>query len=125
MDENEIAYRIIGAGIEVHKHLGPGLLESAYHECLKKELNLQGVLFESEVPISVSYKNEVVDIAYRVDLLVENKVIIELKAVPGVDALHKAQLLTYLRLFDKKLGLLMNFNEIVLKQGICRVVNNL
>ena len=125
MNENEIAYKVIGAAIEVHKHLGPGLLESTYHECLKTELELRGVSFESEVSLPVSYKDRIINTAYRIDLLVENRIIIELKAVSKIEAIYKAQLLTYLRLCDKKLGLLMNFNEIVLKQGICRVVNNL
>ena len=125
MDENETAYKVIGAAIEVHKYLGPGLLESAYHSCLKQELDILGLRYESEVPLALDYKGAIVDIAYRADLLVENKLLIELKAVGNINELYKAQLLTYLRLSKKKLGLLIDFNEVVLRNGIARVVNNL
>lgn len=125
MDENGIAYKVIGAAIEVHKYLGPGLLESAYHSCLKQELDILGLRYESEVPLALDYKGTIVDIAYRADLLVENKLLIELKAVGNINELYKAQLLTYLRLSKKKLGLLIDFNEVVLRNGIARVVNNL
>ena len=125
MDENELASIVIGSAIEVHKALGPGLLESAYHECLMHELGSRRIVYESEVPISVNYKGYLVGDAYRADLLVGNKLIVELKAVETVDAIHKAQLLTYLRLTDRRLGLLVNFNTVLLKDGICRVVNNL
>ena len=125
MDENEVNRKVIGAAIEVHRVLGPGLLESTYHDCLKHELELLGIGYESESPIALDYKGKIIGDAYRIDLLVENKVIIELKTVSKLLELHKAQLLTYLKLTNKKLGLLINFNEILLKHGIKRIVNNL
>jgi len=125
MDENIIANKVIGAAIEVHRTLGPGLLESAYQDCLRHELYHSGIECECELPIALSYKGLVVGEAYRIDLIVENKLIIELKTVSGLQDIHKAQLLTYLRLTKKKLGLLINFNEVLLKNGIKRVVNNL
>lgn len=125
MDENRIAYQVIGAAIEVHKVLGPGLLESAYQSCLIKELELMGIEYEAEAPITLEYKGEFIENAYRVDLYVENKIIVELKTVEELTDKHKAQLLTYLRLADRKLGLLINFNEVMIKNGIRRVVNKL
>ena len=125
MGENEIANKVIGAAIEVHRALGPGLLESAYQDCLKQELNCIGLGFECESPIVLEYKGLIVGEAYRLDLLIENKVIIELKTVSNLLDIHKSQLLTYLRLTKKKLGLLINFNEILLKHGIKRIANNL
>jgi len=125
MNENVITSKVIGAAIEVHKILGPGLLESAYHDCLKHELMSAGLEYESESPITLNYKGLVIGEAYRLDLLVENKVIIELKTVSKLSDIHKIQLLTYLRLTNKKLGLLINFNEILLKHGIKRIANNL
>ena len=125
MNENAIANKVIGAAIEVHRTLGPGLLESAYQDCLKYELNRIDLGFESESPVTLNYKGLIVGEAYRLDLLIENKVIIELKTVSTLLNIHKTQLLTYLRLTNKKLGLLINFNEILLKNGINRIVNNL
>lgn len=125
MYENDVATEIIGASIEVHKALGPGLLESAYHECLKRELGLRQIAFESEVQIAVSYKGLVLSDVYRADLLVDNKVIVELKTVEQIKPVHKAQLLTYLRLSGRKLGLLINFYVPVLKNGVYRVANKL
>lgn len=125
MGENMIANKVIGAAIEVHRTLGPGLLESAYQDCLKHELNCIGLEFESESPVILNYKGLIVGEAYRLDLLIENKVIIELKTVSKLLDIHKTQLLTYLRLTNKKLGLLINFNEILLKHGINRIANNL
>ncbi|MFW5454537.1 GxxExxY protein [Thioalkalivibrio sulfidiphilus] len=125
MHENDIARICIGAAIEVHRVLGPGLLESAYHQCLCEELRHRGMTFETEVPLALRYRNEVVGCAYRIDLLVENSVLIELKSVEQLMPLHAMQLLTYLRLANRKLGLLINFNTRVLKTGIKRVVNNL
>jgi GxxExxY protein len=125
MNENEIAHKIIGAAIEVHKVLGPGLLESAYNTCLLREPDEYGLACESEVPLAVQYKGVIVTQAYRADLLVENKVLVELKTVNKLTGLHRAQLLTYLRLSHRKLGLLINFNELILKNGISRTVNNL
>jgi len=125
MDENEITGIIVSAAIEVHRLIGPGLLESVYHSCMKKELINRGLSFESEVPLSVKYKGEIFQDVYRLDLLVESKVVIELKAIERLADMHRAQLLTYLRLSNKKLGLLINFNESTLKAGLKRVVNNL
>ena len=90
MKENDIAYKVIGACIEVHKSLGPGLLESAYHSCLEKELDILGLRYESEVPLTLGYKGITVDIAYRADLLIENKLLVELKAIGNINELYKA-----------------------------------
>ena len=125
MDENSLATEVIGAAIEVHRALGPGLLESAYHECLVHELELRQLTFEKEVPIALDYKGVVVGVAYRADLLVGNKLLVELKTVDRLLPVHKAQLVTYLRLTNRKLGLLINFNVTVLKDGIQRVALNL
>jgi GxxExxY protein len=124
MDENALSRLVIGAAIEVHKALGPGLLESVYQTCLLKELHIRGVWVESEVPVTVTYKGDVITEAYRVDLLVNNKLVVELKAVDQLTSVHKAQLLTYLRLMNRRLGLLINFNELVVRNGINRVINN-
>lgn len=125
MLENELSRKVIGAAIEVHKVLGPGLLESTYQRCLMRELVLNGIEFEAEAPIALEYKGEVITDAYRVDLLIGNMLVVELKVVEKLHELHKAQILTYLKLLDKKLGLLINFNELTIKNGIKRVVNNL
>jgi GxxExxY protein len=125
MGDNEIATKVIGAAIEVHRILGPGLLESAYHDCLIHEFKLRGVSFESEVPLAIEYKGLKIGQAYRADLLVENRLLVELKTVDTVLPVHKAQLLTYLRLMNRKLGLLINFDVPVMKDGVFRVVNNL
>jgi len=125
MDENSLATEVIGVAIEVHRALGPGLLESAYHECLVHELELRKLTFEKEVPIVLDYKGVVVGVAYRADLLVGNKLLVELKTVDRLLPVHKAQLVTYLRLTNRKLGLLINFNVTVLKDGIQRVAFNL
>lgn len=121
--ENEIAQQVIGAAIEVHRHLGPGLLESAYDECLCYELSRRGLRFERQVHLPVDYKGLRLDCAYRLDLLVQGVLIVELKAVDELLPIHKAQLLTYLRAAQKSVGLLINFNVPVLKTGIKRVVN--
>ena len=122
---NALSNLIIGAGIEVHRHLGPGLLESAYEECLYYELNSLSVDVQRQVSIPVVYKEVKLDCGYRADLVVEDSVIIELKAIDKIAPIHGVQLLTYLRLLDKRLGILMNFNVPILKQGIKRIVNNL
>lgn len=111
---------IIGAGIEVHRHLGPGLLESAYSECLCRELDLRGIKFNREVPLPVIYKEVRIDCSYRLDFVVEETVIVEIKAVDQLLPVHEAQLLTYLKISGKRVGLLMNFYESVLKDGIRR-----
>ncbi|HFE32627.1 MAG TPA: GxxExxY protein [Gammaproteobacteria bacterium] len=124
MKDSNLSGNVIGAAIEVHRIIGPGLLESAYQECLVHELRLRGLSVECEVPICVDYKGLVLGHAYRADLLVEGRLIVELKTVEQINPVHKAQLLTYLRLLKKPLGLLINFNTAVLKDGVCRVVNN-
>jgi GxxExxY protein len=121
--ENEISRKIIGAAIEVHKMLGPGLLESAYEECLCCEMQLRGIKFERQVPLSLNYKGVDLDCGYRLDLLVEDKVIVELKSVEALEPIHEAQLLTYLKLRNAWLGLIINFNVIMLKDGVRRQVN--
>lgn len=125
MTENELSNIIIGAAIEVHKALGPGLLESAYEATLHKELTLKGLDVKAQVGLPLVYKDVKLDIGYRVDLLVENKVIIEIKSVETLNDVHVAQLLTYLKLSGCKLGLLINFNVKQLKDGIKRLVNHL
>jgi GxxExxY protein len=123
--ENRISYRIIGAGIEVHRRLGPGLLEKTYAACLEYELAAVGLKVASEVRIPLIYKDLHVDCAYRADLIVDDKVLIEIKSVAAIQPIHKVQVLTYLRLTSLKLGLLMNFNTACLRDGVDRVVNGL
>ncbi len=125
MTENEISKVIIGCAINVHKVLGPGLLESSYEECLAYELNKTGLLIERQKPLPLIYQEVKLDIGYRVDLLIEKKVIIELKSVEFINDVHLAQILTYLKLSDCKLGLLLNFNVAKMIDGIKRVANNL
>ena len=125
MDLNQISSMIIGAAIEVHRHLGPGLLESDYEECLCRELALRGMRFARQVALPIEYKGSKLDCGYRLDVVVENKIILELKACENIEPIHKAQLLTYLKLSNIKLGLLLNFNNEVMKDGIVRVVNGL
>lgn len=125
MTENELSNIIIGVAIEVHKSLGPGLLESAYKECLFYKLNQMGLVVEKEKAMPLVFEGVKLDCGYRIDILVENKVVIELKSVEALNDVHLAQTLTYLKLGDFKLGLLINFNVALLKEGIKRVVNNL
>ena len=125
MTENEISSVIIGSAIEVHKQLGPGLLESSYEICLSHELRQRGLEVMTQVVLPVRYKEVKLEAGYRIDLIVENKVIIEVKAVEEFSGVHLAQILTYLRLSDIRLGLLINFNVAKLTNGLKRVVNNL
>ena len=125
MTENEISNKIIGAAIEVHKTLGPGLLESTYETCLSYELKQTGLNVHQQQALPVVYKSVKLNAGYRIDLLVESKVIIEVKSVAALADIHTAQLLTYLKLKNLKLGLLINFNEVLLKNGFKRIVNNL
>ena len=118
----DLTERIIGAAIEVHKALGPGLLESAYQTCLAHEFALRGLTFEQEKPLPVVYQGIRLDCGYRLDFAVDGKVVVELKAVDSIHAVHRAQLLTYLKLTGCKVGLILNFNEAVLKNGIERLV---
>ena len=122
MKVNEVTQTVIGAAIEVHRTLGPGLLESAYEECLCRELRLKKVEFDRQRQLPVEYKGIRLDSGYRLDLLVADQVVVEIKAVESLLPIHKAQLLTYLKLGGWQVGLLMNFNVPVLKQGIKRVV---
>ena len=119
----DLTESIIGAAIEVHRVLGPGLMESAYEECLCRELSLREHTFKRQVALPVTYKGVKLDCGYRIDIVVENTVILELKAVEEIAAIHEAQLITYLKLSDKRVGLLINFNVPVLKDGILRRVN--
>ncbi len=121
--ENQIAYSIIASAIHVHKELGPGLLENAYKECLFYALNKRGLFVEKEKPMPVIFEEVKMNCGYRIDLLVENKVVVELKSVEALNDIHLAQTLTYLRMGNFKLGLLINFNVRLLKNGIRRVIN--
>jgi GxxExxY protein len=123
MTENELAKTVFYAGLKVHKNLGPGLLESAYEECLAYELQKEGVFVEKQKPLPLVYEEIKLDAGYRIDLLVENKVIVELKSVESLNDLHLAQILTYLKLSGCKLGLLINFNTVLFKEGVRRVIN--
>jgi len=125
VDENDLSNRIIGAAIEVHKLLGPGLLESIYEEALATELQLQALDVVRQVEIEVSYKGRPLTNRLRLDLLVNDLVVVEAKSTEHILPVHEAQLLSYLRLSNKKLGLLINFNATVLRNSIRRVVNNL
>jgi GxxExxY protein len=120
---NQITSAVIGAAIEVHRHLGPGLLESAYDECLDREMTIRGIPFERQYPLPVEYKGIRLDCGYRLDYLVANQVVLELKSVETVLPVHEAQLLTYLQLGGWYAGLLINFNVEILKNGITRKVN--
>lgn len=122
MNENELSKQIIGKAIEIHKVLGPGLLESAYKECLYYELISSGLNVEKEKPLPIVYKDIKLDQGYRIDLLVENKVVIELKTVEAFTDVHMAQVLTYLKFGHFKLGLLINFNVTLLKDGLKRFI---
>ncbi|MBS4073362.1 MAG: GxxExxY protein [Algoriphagus sp.] len=125
MLENEISSQVIGAAIEVHKQLGPGLLESSYEACLHYELRERGLEVKSQVLVPILYKGFQLDAGYRLDILVENRVVLEIKSVEELEGIHTAQLLTYLRLTKLKLGLLINFNSVKLIDGVKRVANNL
>ena len=126
MDLNQLSSLVIKAAITVHQELGPGLLESVYQSCMLIELRDMGIEVQSEVPLPVFYRGQEVNAAgFRLDLLVENRLVVELKSVEKVQPVHKKQLLTYLRLADKPLGLLINFNEPMLKDGITRIINSL
>ena len=122
---DRITLAIIQAAIEVHRHLGPGLLENIYHECLVRELRMRELRVLTDERVPVYYKGQLLNARYQVDLLVEDAVIVELKAIETVLPVHCAQVLTYLRLTDKRVGLLINFNVSYLKQGVRRIVNDL
>ena len=125
MNENELSHIVFNGALKVHRNLGPGLLESSYEECLFYELNKSGLFIERQKSLPIIYENIKLDIGYRVDLLIEKKLIIELKSVDALNDIHFAQLLTYLKLSNCKLGLLINFNVTLIKNGIKRIANNL
>ncbi|NJN24496.1 MAG: GxxExxY protein [Cyclobacteriaceae bacterium] len=125
MDENDISYSIIGAAMEIHKTIGPGLLESAYESALAYELSELGLNVKHQVAMPFIYKGVVQEIGYRIDLMIDNKVIVEVKSIEKLAPVHFAQTLTYLRLSQLKLALLINFNGKTLKEGIHRIVNGL
>jgi len=121
--ENDLATEVIGSAITIHRALGPGLLESAYKECLFYELISKGLYVEKEKPLPLIYKEIKMDCGYRLDLLVENKIIVEVKAVEALNDVRLAQVLTYLKVSGCKLGLLMNFNVLKVKDGVRRIIN--
>ena len=123
MTENQIAKIVFEAALKVHKALGPGLLESAYEECLCYELRKQGLKTEKQKPLPLIYEEVQMEVGYRVDLLVEDKFIVEVKSVDALNDIHLAQILTYLKLANCKLGMLINFNVVLLKNGVKRVIN--
>ena len=125
MDINQLSNKIIGAAIEVHKAIGPGLLESAYEECLCHELNLRGIFYERQRPLPLEFKGKKLDCTYRLDVVVEKQVILELKSCERIEPIHEAQLLTYLKLSGLHLGLILNFNVVVMRAGIKRIVYDL
>ncbi len=122
MNNNELTKTIIGAAIEVHRSLGPGLLESTYEACLFYEIEQSGLYVEKQVELPVRYKNVHLEIGYKIDLIIENQIIVELKSVKELLPIHTAQLITYLKLSKKSVGLLVNFNEAKLIDGIKRIV---
>ncbi len=125
MTENEIAGIVFDLGLKVHKTLGPGLLESSYEECLFYEINKSGLGVEKQKALPLIYENVKLEIGYRIDLMVEKKLIVEVKAVEALNDLHLAQVLTYLKLSNCKLGLLINFNSVLFKNGVKRVINGI
>lgn len=125
MTENEIARIVFQKGLDVHREIGPGLLESAYEECLEYELRQSGLIVERQKPISIKYKNQIMNKGFMADIVVNNQLLLELKSVNSIDPIHVAQTLTYLKLADLRLGLLINFNVELFKNGVRRVVNGL
>jgi len=125
MDINKLSSKIIGAAIEVHKALGPGLLESVYEECMCHELGLRGLSFEKQKPLPIEYKGNKLDCGYRLDIVAENSIVRELKSCEKIEPIHRAQILTYLKPSDLHLGLILNFNTTVMRDGIFRVANEL
>jgi GxxExxY protein len=125
LNENEIGQRVLGCALAVHRALGPGLLESVYETCLAHELGKAGLDFDRQLSLPVTYDGLVLDMAYRLDLLVLKRVVIEIKAIESVTAVHRAQLLSYLRLGEFRLGYVLNFNVSLLKDGIHRIANDL
>ena len=124
MTVNQLSEKVIGLCIEIHRNLGPGLLESAYEECLCYELSKAGIPFERQKPVLVKYKEVHLDCGFRIDVLVDQQLIVELKSVEKVLPIHEAQIITYLKIADMRVGLLINFNSIILIKGLKRFVNN-
>jgi GxxExxY protein len=122
MTDNDITHGIIGAAIEVHKRLGPGLLESAYEECLAHELSLRNLGVDRQVGVPIVYRETKLECGYRIDLLIESRIVVELKSVESLAPIHEAIILTYLRLSGHKIGLLINFNVAILKDGVRRFI---
>ncbi|HVZ95744.1 MAG TPA: GxxExxY protein [Chitinophagaceae bacterium] len=121
---NDLSYKIIGCAIEVHKHLDPGLLESAYQACMKKEFFLRSINYMSQLLVPINYKGLLIDADYRLDFLVEDQIVVELKALDGILPVHEAQLLTYMKLLQKPKGVLLNFNSVnIVKEGSKQTVN--
>ena len=124
MDENQLSKLVIGSAIEVHRQLGPGLLENAYKECLEHVILKSGLSVEKEFPVPLRFQEIKIPCSYRIDLLVEGKLVLEIKSVERINDLHVAQVLTYLKTGDYRLGLLMNFNVLKLKDGLHRLINS-
>lgn len=122
MEFDELSNKVIGCALEVHRNLGPGLLESTYQQCLAHELHLAEILFNLEWPLPVDYKGIHLDCGYRIDLLIDKKIVLELKSVEKINKIHEAQILTYMKLSKIPVGLLINFNEKLLRNGIKRFV---
>lgn len=123
---NDLSYKIIGCAIDVHKHLGPGLLESVYQECMKKELFIRSINYKSQLVVPINYKGLLIDADYRLDFLIEDEIVVELKAMDGILPVHEAQLLTYMKLLQKPKGILINFNSVnIVKEGSKQMVNEL
>jgi len=121
---NDLSYKIVGCAIEVHKHLGPGLLESIYHECLRQEFFLRGINYKSQLFVPIDYKGIALNADYRLDFLIEDEIVVELKAMEGILPVHEAQLLTYMKLLQKGKGILVNFNcANIVKEGTKQMVN--
>jgi len=120
MSFQDLSYRVIGCAIEVHQHLGPGLLESAYEKCLVYELSKNNIPFQQQLALPIQYKSMEIDCSYRLDLVIAKELILELKSVNHLTAIHQAQILTYMKLANINTGLLINFNELILKNGIKR-----
>ena len=122
MEFDKLSNQVIGCALEVHRALGPGILESAYEQCLAHELSLSGIPFKLQFPLPVNYKNIKLDCGYRIDRLVDDKLVVELKSVDKITGVHQSQILTYMKLSEMKIGLLINFNVELLKSGIKRLV---
>ena len=121
---NDLSYKIVGCAIEVHKHLGPGLLESIYHECMRQEFFLRNIFYQSQLFVPIEYKGIILDADYRLDFLVEGEIVVELKAMDGIVPVHEAQLLTYMKLLQKSKGIIINSNcTNIVKEGTKQMVN--